>query len=250
MLGFVSSPSARHTNIPRGSLDVYDMGWGAADWNDLTDENGTWWVETGQPTNTRNRGGWMATGVHQEEASITLSITSGWGVYSTTFAAPTTPTATVEVALPFVDVTAVTPEIAEGVVNAAFQGWSPWPTPARPPPRPSAFGATRAKNSPTPRKSPSALHPARKRTCLHVVRYTAGEAACDLQASPPTALNDITEDVVDLTGRHRPPSCGNTLRRWKKHRLSSTLLWPLGSWRWRCSWPLNTQEREGLRNLH
>ena len=55
-----------------------------------------------------------------EEASIALSITSGWGVYSTTFAAPTTPTATVEVALPFVDVLAVT-EIA-GVVNRSVSG--------------------------------------------------------------------------------------------------------------------------------
>ena len=75
------------TNIPRGSLDVYDMGWGAADWNDLTDENGNVVLVEDGPTNEHKRiVAWMDGNgvVHQEEASITLSIESSWGVFSTT----------------------------------------------------------------------------------------------------------------------------------------------------------------------
>ncbi|MEC8151764.1 MAG: hypothetical protein VX068_03875, partial [Candidatus Thermoplasmatota archaeon] len=44
-----------NTNIPRGSLDVYDMGWGAADWNDLTDENGNVVLVEDGPTNEHKR---------------------------------------------------------------------------------------------------------------------------------------------------------------------------------------------------
>ena len=81
------------TNIPNGSLDIYDLGWGAADWNDLTDENGDIVLVDQGATNEHKRiVAWMdGNGVeHQEDASITLSISSSWGVFSSTIDAPTT----------------------------------------------------------------------------------------------------------------------------------------------------------------
>ncbi len=65
------------TNIPNGSLDIYDLGWGAADWNDLTDENGDIVLVDQGATNEHKRiVAWMdGNGVeHQEDASITLSL--------------------------------------------------------------------------------------------------------------------------------------------------------------------------------
>ena len=113
------------TNLPNGSVDVYDMGWGAADWNDLTDENGHLVLVADGPTNEHKRiVEWMdGEGVvHEEDAQITLSVPSSWGVYSTTIDAPKTPTATLEVALPFVEVVAVAPESTEAVANKSVPG--------------------------------------------------------------------------------------------------------------------------------
>ena len=76
------------TNIPNGSLDLYDIGYRANDWNDLTDENGNIvFVEAGATNEWKRMIEWMDGDgvVHQEEASITLSITSSWGTFSQTF---------------------------------------------------------------------------------------------------------------------------------------------------------------------
>ncbi len=113
------------TNIPSGSLDIYDMGWGAADWNDLTDENGNIVLVDQGATNEHKRiVAWMdGDGVeHQEDASITLSISSSWGVFSSTIDAPTTSAGSIEVALPFIDVTAVAPETDVAVANKSVSG--------------------------------------------------------------------------------------------------------------------------------
>ena len=121
----VLSQRALTTNLPNGSVDVYDMGWGAADWNDLTDENGHLVLVEDGPTNEHKRiVEWMDGDgvVHEEDAQITLSVSSSWGVYSTTIDAPKTSTATLEVALPFIEVTAVAPETTEGVANKSVSG--------------------------------------------------------------------------------------------------------------------------------
>ena len=113
------------TNIPNGSLDIYDIGWGAADWNDLTDENGYIVLVDQGATNEHKRiVAWMdGDGVeHQEEASITLSISSSWGVFSRTVDAPTTLSGNIELDLPFVQVTAVAPETNVGVANKSVSG--------------------------------------------------------------------------------------------------------------------------------
>ena len=113
------------TNIPNGSLDIYDMGWGANDWNDLTDENGDIvLVEAGGTTEHKRIIAWMDGNgvVHQEEATITLSITSSWGTFSQTIDAPTTSHGTIELNLPFVQVTAVEPEASTAVANKSVSG--------------------------------------------------------------------------------------------------------------------------------
>ena len=113
------------TNIPYGSLDVYDLGWGAADWNDLTDENGDIVLVDEGATNEHKRIiEWMdGTGtVQQEDASITLSISSSWGTFSKTIDAPTTAEASLELDLPYVAVTSVVPETTTGVANKSVSG--------------------------------------------------------------------------------------------------------------------------------
>ncbi|MDP6200363.1 MAG: CARDB domain-containing protein, partial [Candidatus Poseidonia sp.] len=113
------------TNIPNGSLDIYDMGWGANDWNDLTDENGDIvLVEAGGTTEHKRIVAWMDGNgvVHQEDATITLSITSSWGTFSQTISAPTTAHGTIELDLPFVQVTAVEPETSTAVANKSVSG--------------------------------------------------------------------------------------------------------------------------------
>ena len=111
------------TNIPNGSLDIYDMGWSASDWNDLTDENGNIVLVPGLATNEHKRiVEWMdGDGVeHQEEATITLSITSNWGTFSTTVDAPTTSVGIINVDLPLVSVTEISPETTVATVNRSI----------------------------------------------------------------------------------------------------------------------------------
>jgi len=113
------------TNIPNGSLDIYDIGYSANDWNDLTDENGDIVLVGPGDTNEKKRMvAWMdGNGViHEEDASITLSITSSWGTFTKTIQAPTTAAGTIELDLPFVEVTAVTPETSVGVANKSVSG--------------------------------------------------------------------------------------------------------------------------------
>ena len=113
------------TNIPNGSLDLYDIGYRANDWNDLTDENGDIvFVEAGETNEWKRMIEWMDGNgvVHQEDASITLSITSSWGTFSQTIAAPTTAEGTMELTLPYVAVTSVSPESATAVANKSVSG--------------------------------------------------------------------------------------------------------------------------------
>ena len=113
------------TNIPNGSLDIYNIGYNANDWNDVTDANGDIvLVGPGETNENKRMVAWMdGYGVvHEEEATITLSISSSWGTFSKTIDAPTTSTGTVELDLPFIAVTAVAPETTVGVANKSVSG--------------------------------------------------------------------------------------------------------------------------------
>ena len=113
------------TNIPNGSLDIYNIGYNANDWNDVTDANGDIvLVGPGETNENKRMVAWMDGNgvVHEEEATITLSISSSWGTFSKTIDAPTTSTGTVELDLPFIAVTAVAPETTVGVANKSVSG--------------------------------------------------------------------------------------------------------------------------------
>ena len=113
------------TNIPNGSLDIYNIGYNANDWNDVTDANGDIvLVGPGETNENKRMVAWMDGNgvVHEEEATITLSISSSWGTFSKTIDAPTTSTGTVELDLPFIAVTAVAPDTTVGVANKSVSG--------------------------------------------------------------------------------------------------------------------------------
>ncbi len=111
-----------YTNIPNGSIDIMNLGYGAADWNDLTDEQGVLvLVEEGENEHRRMIE-WMDSKgmVHQEDASITLSISSNWGNFATTISAPTTPVGYLNLSLPYVVVDSVEPSEVTGSVNTSI----------------------------------------------------------------------------------------------------------------------------------
>jgi hypothetical protein len=111
------------TNIPNGSLDITGLGWGSSNWNDLTDANGDILLVDGGETNEHKRiVEWMdGYGVvQQEEATITLSITSNWGTFSKTITAPKTANSTLNLDLPYVHVTALEPEDTKAISNRSI----------------------------------------------------------------------------------------------------------------------------------
>ena len=185
-------------------MDVYDMGWGAADWNDLTDENGNVVLVEDGPTNEHKRiVAWMdGEGmVHQEDASITLSIESSWGVFSTTIDAPTTPTANLEVDLPYVAVTAVSPESDSGFANSSVPGMiTVSNTGDAPVSSVSIWCYDGDEVADTPNVVVSLAPGESKDVPFTWYAYTAGEATLNCRPLLPTALDAIADDVVDLTG--------------------------------------------------
>ena len=111
------------TNIPNGSLDITGLGWSASQWNDLTDDQGRIVLVANETTNEHKRiVEWMdgQGNLGSEAANITLSITSNWGVFSTTVPAPTTAFGTINLDLPFVSVTALEPEDITATVNSSL----------------------------------------------------------------------------------------------------------------------------------
>ena len=113
------------TNIPNGSLDITDLGYGESNWNDLTDSTGrVVLVAEGPTTEHRRIVEWMDGNgiVQQESATITLSIgsSSSWGSYSTTVDAPTTAYGTIELPLPYLEVSSIEPESNTATVNRSI----------------------------------------------------------------------------------------------------------------------------------
>ena len=192
------------TNIPNGSLDIYDLGWGAADWNDLTDENGNIvLVEQGATNEHKRIVAWMdGSGVeHQEDASITLSISSSWGVFSTTIDAPTTSSGNIDVELPFIQISAVAPEADVAVANKSVSGMVTV----------SNTGATDASSiniwcyegddiADTTQMVVSLAPGETKDVPFTWYVYSAGDAALTCKPLLPSALNTIADLVVDADG--------------------------------------------------
>lgn len=196
------------TNIPNGSLDIYDMGWGAADWNDLTDADGNVvLVEQGATNEHKRIVEWMDGNgvVQQEDASITLSITSSWGVFSTTIDAPTTSSATVEVDLPFVEVTAVAPEADTAFANSSVSGMITVANTGDAAVSSVSIWCYEGDDVADTTNVVVSLAPGESKDVPFTwYAYTAGEATLNCKPLLPTALNDIADDVVDMSGATSP----------------------------------------------
>ena len=197
------------TNIPNGSLDIYDMGWGKADWNDLTDENGyILLVEEGATNEHKRIVEWMdGNGVlHQEDASITLSISSSWGTFSTTIDAPTTTEGSIELALPEIAVTAVAPESTTAVANKSISGMvTVANTGEAPVSAVSIWCYVDDEVVETTQMVVSLEAGESKDVPFTWYMYEAGEAALTCKPLLPTALNDIADLVVDMSGSSSEP---------------------------------------------
>tara|TARA_B100000900_G_scaffold97730_1_gene80779 strand:+ start:703 stop:2526 length:1824 start_codon:yes stop_codon:yes gene_type:complete len=196
------------TNIPNGSLDIYNIGWGAADWNDLTDENGYIVLVDQGATNEHKRiVAWMdGDGVeHQEDASITLSISSSWGVYSRTIDAPTTSSGNIELELPFVQVTAVAPETNVGVANKSVSGMvTVENTGAADATSISIWCYEGDDIADTTQMVVSLAAGESKDVPFTWYAYKAGDAALSCKPLLPNALNGIADLVVDTDGATSP----------------------------------------------
>jgi cytoskeletal protein RodZ len=185
------------------------MGWGEADWNDLTDENGyILLVEEGATNEHKRIVEWMdVNGVlHQEDASITLSITSSWGTYSTTIDAPTTAEGTIELALPEVAVTAVAPESSTAVANKSISGMvTVANTGQAPVSGVSIWCYVDDEVVETTQMVVSLEAGESKDVPFTWYMYEAGEATLTCKPLLPTALNDIADLVVDMSGSSSGP---------------------------------------------
>ena len=184
------------------------MGWGAADWNDLTDADGNVvLVEQGATNEHKRIVEWMDGNgvVQQEDASITLSITSSWGVFSTTIDAPTTSSATVEVDLPFVEVTAVAPEADTAFANSSVSGMITVANTGDAPVSGVSIWCYEGEDVADTTNVVVSLAPGESKDVPFTwYAYTAGEATLNCKPLLPTALNDIADDVVDMSGATSP----------------------------------------------
>jgi hypothetical protein len=193
------------TNIPNGSLDISGIGWGSSSWNDLTDANGDIVLVAGGSTNEHKRiVEWMdgAGVVHQEDATITLSISSSWGTFSTTIDAPTTSSGTMHLDLPYIAVTALEPEDTTATVNKSIGMMATVSNTGNA----SLSGLVNVwcyvggEIAETTQVSVSLAAGETKDVPLSWYDYTAGERALTCKPLIPAAFNDITDLVADQSG--------------------------------------------------
>jgi hypothetical protein len=193
------------TNIPNGSLDISGIGWGSSNWNDLTDENGNIVLVGPGATNEHKRiVEWMDGNgvVHQEEATITLSISSSWGTYSTTVDAPTTSIATMHLDLPFIAVTELKAEANTATVNESIGLMATVTNTGNA----SLTGLVNVwcyvgeDIAETTQVSVSLAAGETKEVPLSWYAYDSGESALTCKPLLPANLNDISSMVVNLDG--------------------------------------------------
>ena len=192
------------TNIPNGSLDISGIGWGASNWNDLTDENGAiLLVPAGQTNEHKRIVEWMdGEGVvHQEDATITLSVSSSWGVFSTTIDAPMTSSGSIELALPYVQVTAVEPDSSTGIANKSVPGMvSVTNSGAVPVSSVSIWCYEGAELADTTQMTVSLNAGETKQVPFTWYAYEAGEATLTCKPLLPSALNELANEVMEADG--------------------------------------------------
>ena len=122
-------------------------------------------------------------------------------MFSTTIDAPTTPTATVEVDLPYVAVTAVSPESDSGFANSSVPGMITVSNTGDAPVSSVSIWCYDGDEVADTTNVVVSLAPGETKDVPFTwYAYNAGEATLNCKPLLPTALDAIADDVVDLTG--------------------------------------------------
>jgi len=104
------------TNAANMSVHLTGIGYGSTTRDDITDRNGL--VDIGG-TRFQHIVEWVDhNGVyHSESAELEITLTTGWGVFSTIATAPKTPTATINIPLPYIEIVSIDAEDTTAEVN-------------------------------------------------------------------------------------------------------------------------------------
>ncbi|GIR76864.1 MAG: hypothetical protein CM15mP78_15630 [Candidatus Poseidoniales archaeon] len=237
-----SPPDPRSTpTFPGGFWGVYARG--PPGTPAVKTETWCWGGGANQRTQA-NVGGWMATVLFTKKRRASPPSQTAGGCINDLCRSPH-PTRPLKWAPPFVDVTAPLPKSPKGATQVS--GVGPWPTPARAPASPSAFFGERAKN---PRHHANHRQPCTRRG-KGVPPWYAYRPGRRVTASlspprPPTGHEALSPDRGDIA-----PLMWEYAEEVEEAPIIIYTAMAFGVlWRWRCSWPLKHQEREGLRNLH
>ena len=104
------------TNAPNITVHQTGIGYGNTTLDDITDSNG--FIDIGGSKWKRIVEWVDGNGMyHSEGGELTLTLNSGWGEFSTTVSAPHTPTATINVPLPYIEVVSIDAEDTTAEVN-------------------------------------------------------------------------------------------------------------------------------------
>jgi len=119
--GWIRLLSQRQIQTNAGNITVHQtgIGYGSTTRDDFTDSNGL--IDIGG-TELKRIVEWVdQNGVyHSEDAELVLTLTTGWGVFSTTVPAPQTPTAVLEVPLPYIEVVSIDAEDTTAEVDKSI----------------------------------------------------------------------------------------------------------------------------------
>ncbi len=104
------------TNAPNITVHQTGIGYGSTTLDDITDSNGL--IDIGGSEWKRIVEWVDGNGIyHSEGGELTLTLSTGWGDFSTTVSAPHTPTATINVPLPYIEVVSIDAEDTTAEVN-------------------------------------------------------------------------------------------------------------------------------------
>jgi hypothetical protein len=110
-----------HTNAGNITVHATGLGYYGSTLDNLTDENGH--VNYALSEHARIVEWVDGDGVyHEENAEILLTLSTGWGDYSTTIVAPRIPVADAAVPLPYINVKSISMEDNKGYTNAGLSG--------------------------------------------------------------------------------------------------------------------------------
>ena len=109
------------TNLVGASVYVENIGYLEDTRNDVTGHSGDVSLGTSEMSNIVE---WLDSSgeYHRENGTVTITLETGWGDFSTEFAAPHTPTHSVLVPLPRIEVTEVALEDESAIVNKSTHG--------------------------------------------------------------------------------------------------------------------------------